>query len=63
MKKGGEHWQWDNEIPMYIGILPRRGAKSTDVKVSNFHVKVESRLTFLVVRGTTRLCWPRSQRL
>ncbi|KAL1870664.1 Copper amine oxidase [Paecilomyces lecythidis] len=32
MKKGGEHWQWENGIPMYIGVLPRRGAKGNDVK-------------------------------
>lgn len=33
MKKGGEHWQWDYSIPMYIGVLPRHGAKGSDVKV------------------------------
>ena len=33
MKRGGEHWQWDNDVPMYIGVLPRRGAKGTDIKV------------------------------
>lgn len=32
MKKGGEHWQWDNDLPTYIGVLPRYGAKSEDVK-------------------------------
>ncbi|KAL2844127.1 carotenoid oxygenase [Aspergillus pseudoustus] len=32
MKQGGEHWQWSPETPMYLGVLPRRGAKSTDVK-------------------------------
>ncbi len=34
MKKGGEHWQWDNDLPTYIGVLPRHGAKGEDVKVS-----------------------------
>lgn len=33
MKQGGEHWQWSPETPFYIGVLPRRGAKSSDVKV------------------------------
>ena len=33
MRKGGEHWQWDPNIPFYLGILPRRGAKGSDVKV------------------------------
>jgi carotenoid cleavage dioxygenase len=32
MKAGGEHWQWENDIPMYIGVLPRRKAKGSDVK-------------------------------
>lgn len=34
MKKGGEHWQWRSDIPFYLGVLPRRGAKGSDVKVS-----------------------------
>lgn len=33
LKAGGEHWQWDSTVPMYIGVLPRRGAKGSDVKV------------------------------
>lgn len=33
MKAGGEHWQWNPEIPFYIGVLPRRGATGADVKV------------------------------
>ena len=33
MKQGGEHWQWSPETPFYIGVLPRRGAKPSDVKV------------------------------
>lgn len=33
MKEGGNHWQWHPERPYYIGVLPRRGAKSTDIKV------------------------------
>ncbi|KAJ5930420.1 carotenoid oxygenase [Penicillium verhagenii] len=32
MKDGGEHWQWNPDIPCYFGVLPRRGAKGTDVK-------------------------------
>ncbi|KAL4891706.1 carotenoid oxygenase [Aspergillus ambiguus] len=32
MKQGGEHWQWSPETPFYIGVLPRRGAKPSDVK-------------------------------
>jgi carotenoid cleavage dioxygenase-like enzyme len=34
LKAGGDHWQWDHDIPMHIGVLPRRGANGTDVKVS-----------------------------
>lgn len=33
MKQGGEHWQWSPETPFYIGVLPRRGAQPSDVKV------------------------------
>lgn len=33
MKQGGNHWQWHPERPYYIGVLPRRGAKPTDIKV------------------------------
>lgn len=33
MKQGGEHWEWNPDAPFYIGVIPRRGAKSTDVKV------------------------------
>lgn len=33
MKQGGEHWQWSPETPFYVGVLPRRGAKPTDVLV------------------------------
>ncbi|KAJ5691843.1 hypothetical protein N7462_001266 [Penicillium macrosclerotiorum] len=32
LKQGGEHWQWSPETPFYIGLLPRRGGKSSDVK-------------------------------
>ncbi|KAL1970559.1 hypothetical protein VTN77DRAFT_4203 [Rasamsonia byssochlamydoides] len=32
LKQGGEHWQWDPNLPFYLGLLPRRGAKSSDVK-------------------------------
>ncbi|KAJ4352936.1 hypothetical protein N0V95_003789 [Ascochyta clinopodiicola] len=32
MKQGGEHWQWDPEVPFYIGVLPRHGATGSDVK-------------------------------
>jgi carotenoid cleavage dioxygenase len=34
MKAGGEHWQWDGDCPFYLGVLPRYGAKGSDVKVS-----------------------------
>ncbi|RHZ55802.1 carotenoid oxygenase family protein [Aspergillus thermomutatus] len=37
MKQGGEHWQWSPETPFYVGILPRRRAKSTDVKWLRYH--------------------------
>lgn len=33
MKAGGEHFQWDADVPFYLGVLPRRGAKGEDVKV------------------------------
>ncbi|KAJ4395067.1 hypothetical protein N0V91_011096 [Didymella pomorum] len=32
MKQGGEHWQWDPNIPFYLGVLPRYDASGTDVK-------------------------------
>ncbi|KAK1598418.1 retinal pigment epithelial membrane protein-domain-containing protein [Colletotrichum navitas] len=32
LKAGGEHWQWDPNVPFYLGVLPRRGAKGRDVK-------------------------------
>ncbi|KAJ4024715.1 hypothetical protein NW766_000955 [Fusarium irregulare] len=32
LKQGGEHWQWDSSVPFYLGLLPRRGAKASDVK-------------------------------
>ncbi|CAH0001412.1 unnamed protein product [Clonostachys byssicola] len=32
LKQGGEHWQWDPEVPFYLGVLPRRGAKGDDIK-------------------------------
>jgi carotenoid cleavage dioxygenase len=35
LKKGGEHWQWNPDSPLYLGVLPRKGAKGTDVKVSD----------------------------
>ncbi|KAF7168667.1 hypothetical protein CNMCM5623_001607 [Aspergillus felis] len=41
LKQGGEHWQWSPETPFYIGVLPRRGAKTSDVKEDesgNIHI-------------------------
>lgn len=35
LKRGGEHWQWDPNIPFYVGVIPRKGAKGNDVKVSS----------------------------
>ncbi|KAK1961412.1 carotenoid oxygenase [Colletotrichum sublineola] len=32
LKAGGEHWQWDPNVPFYLGVLPRRGAKGSDVR-------------------------------
>lgn len=32
MKAGGEHWQWDSNVPFYVGVLPRHGGKGSDVK-------------------------------
>ncbi|TQN64083.1 Lignostilbene-alpha,beta-dioxygenase isozyme III, partial [Colletotrichum shisoi] len=32
LKAGGEHWQWDPNVPFYLGVMPRRGAKGSDVK-------------------------------
>ncbi|KAF9630327.1 putative lignostilbene dioxygenase protein [Lasiodiplodia theobromae] len=32
MKKGGDHWGWRSDVPFYLGVLPRRGAKGSDVK-------------------------------
>ncbi|KAK2046769.1 carotenoid oxygenase [Colletotrichum somersetense] len=30
LKAGGEHFQHDPNVPFYIGVLPRRGAKGSD---------------------------------
>ncbi|KIX09393.1 uncharacterized protein Z518_00472 [Rhinocladiella mackenziei CBS 650.93] len=32
LKAGGEHWQWNPHIPFYLGVLPRHGAKGSDIK-------------------------------
>ncbi|RAH64155.1 carotenoid oxygenase family protein [Aspergillus aculeatinus CBS 121060] len=32
MQQGGEHWEWSPETPLYLGVLPRRGAQPTDVR-------------------------------
>ncbi|CAI4212771.1 unnamed protein product [Parascedosporium putredinis] len=32
LKRGGEHWQWSPETPFYVGVLPRKRARSGDVK-------------------------------
>ncbi|OAG07137.1 carotenoid oxygenase, partial [Paraphaeosphaeria sporulosa] len=32
MKQGGEHWQWNADVPFYVGVLPRHGASGADVK-------------------------------
>ena len=32
MKQGGNHWQWEYDVPFYLGVLPRRGASGDDVK-------------------------------
>ncbi|KAL4737925.1 carotenoid oxygenase [Aspergillus similis] len=32
LKQGGEHWQWSPDTPLYLGVMPRHGAKPTDVK-------------------------------
>ncbi|KAF2999657.1 hypothetical protein E8E13_000333 [Curvularia kusanoi] len=32
MREGGEHWQWNPDVPFYLGVLPRRGASGTDAK-------------------------------
>ncbi|KGO42860.1 Carotenoid oxygenase [Penicillium expansum] len=39
LKQGGEHWQWSPETPFYIGVIPRYGAKSSDVKSQWFTYK------------------------
>ena len=45
MKQGGEHWQWSPETPFYIGVLPRKGGKGTDVKVNRSSTIFSSLLT------------------
>jgi carotenoid cleavage dioxygenase-like enzyme len=32
LKKGGPHFHWDDDLPLYIGLLPRRNPKPEDVK-------------------------------
>lgn len=57
MKQGGEHWQWDSNIPVYFGVVPRRGAKGSDVKVRSIrHVIIK--LIFAVVPVTKCFSWP-----
>lgn len=46
LKQGGEHWQWSPETPFYIGVIPRYGAKSSDVKVSGILQLILSILLF-----------------
>ncbi|KAI1334266.1 putative lignostilbene dioxygenase [Xylariaceae sp. FL0016] len=36
LKKGGEHWQWSPNTPFYLGVIPRYGGKSSDVKWFRF---------------------------
>ncbi|OQE79465.1 hypothetical protein PENNAL_c0051G07462 [Penicillium nalgiovense] len=46
LKQGGEHWQWSPETPFYIGVIPRYGAKSSDVKGNSPKPsKIHSQLT------------------
>jgi carotenoid cleavage dioxygenase-like enzyme len=35
LKQGGEHWQWNPDVPFYVGVLPRHGAKGHEVKVNS----------------------------
>lgn len=42
MKHGGEHWQWSPETPFHIGVIPRYGAKTSDVKVSELSLQIWS---------------------
>lgn len=46
MKAGGEHWQWNPDIPFYLGVLPRHGAQGSDVKVSHPHM---SRMRLMLI--------------
>lgn len=50
MKAGGEHWQWDPNIPFYLGVLPRHGAKGSDVKVCALLLLVPNYVTNKAVK-------------
>jgi hypothetical protein len=68
MKDGGEHWQWDPEIPCYFGVLPRHGAKGGDVKVHGhkmlrFFLAFTNHIGDIVVSVQKFLSRTRSQRL
>ena len=49
LKQGGEHWQWDPNIPFYVGVLPRRGAAEHDVKVSLAWLRILSLNRLLII--------------
>jgi carotenoid cleavage dioxygenase len=41
LKKGTQHFHWDDSLPLYIGLLPRRNPKPDDIKwfrYKNSHV-------------------------
>jgi len=66
MKNGGEHWQWDSTIPIYIGVLPQHSANGSDIKMSLQHdLNLGNRaLAYSIVVSTAeRLPWSRQQRI
>jgi len=40
LKKDGNHFHWEDDIPLYFGILPRHNPKSEDIKW--FHNKLNA---------------------
>ncbi|KAI9925246.1 transcriptional regulatory protein rco1 [Aspergillus wentii] len=74
MKKGGEHWEWSPSTPFYIGVIPRYGAKASDVKwfsyqnsfpghTANAYENADGQITFDLGLSNTNVFywWPDSE--
>ncbi|KAI9741075.1 MAG: hypothetical protein M1834_002788 [Cirrosporium novae-zelandiae] len=74
MKRGGEHWEWNPDIPFYIGLLPRHRAKGSDVKwfrapnafpghTCNAYETADGKIVFDLAKGDNNVFfwWPDAQ--